>query len=403
MFVARLMALVGLLAALLAWVAPPSTAAPSDWCAVDPAPPCVVSATRNGVVVEPDSPDWDIAIQAVDLASGERTVLWEVQDKGEADPIDLGTAALTDRWVVTLSLGDLFPRVVSGHARAASVVRGEVLGGEGVVVTARPVAVAGGCDFRGCPRIAPAEQDWEARLDGHISDFGHWTNLNQRFATSGTTYWTNVADTDFPPRVLTDPDGEEVMTLGWRRPHFRADGVTVFEARARLRIPNALLSTAYGIDLPRTLSSIGLHLTVFSSGFDGRSSSGTGSFRIFQEPDRSAMVVEFRDATFASTNVQIRRGVIVPTAPTNVRAKRVTATRGWLTFRRALPQGSKITGYRASCTNRVGLTLSGSVVSKSPAVTPRLRRGVHYRCGVRAISKAGGGRSSVLVRMPLRP
>jgi hypothetical protein len=87
--------------------------------------------------------------------------------------------------------------------------------------------------------------------------------------------------------------------------------------------------------------------------------------------------------------LRIKRGTITPTRPTALKARRTTH-RVRLSFHHSKARGSRIIRYQARCVAAHHATrkVSGK---KSPLLDLRLAAGVHYRCQVRAKSKAGYG------------
>jgi hypothetical protein len=110
------------------------------------------------------------------------------------------------------------------------------------------------------------------------------------------------------------------------------------------------------------------------------------------------MLVDATDMTFSSRKLIIRRGVITPTRPLDVHARRLGPNSGRIRFDPATPRGSRITGYRARCVHNA-LVVTATATA-SPVTVTGLHHGAGYDCTVRALSKAGPGTASALGHMP---
>jgi hypothetical protein len=424
-----LMALVGGTAALGGGPANaatiPSTAVP--WCADDPTPPCFETGTHDGTTMHGD-PSWSLSGQSFTL-DGAQEISFSVEyDADGAGPgvasNDLGFASLDDTFVIRIDTGTTVPRLITGKGTGATTDR--IDDGDGthqVEITAQPVTVSGQCDQSAWPWTcwewstfpdASENGQWDGYLDGTISDFGQWTDVAQRDATYGMDYWTNVAATDVPPQVVQDPAAPDFsflqVNLANRR--FLEDGATLVQGTGRMRIPNSFLQLAYGIPNPTTMT--GSSLTGTLSG------SGTGSIHVYQNPTGTAMMVDFDAVSFpaattphaksaqaAATSsvraLKVKRGVIVPTRPAHVRAKRATAHSARVLFDPASPRGARVTGYQARCVRLDGSHPLVARASGSPVVVTGLASGRAYDCRVRATSKARPGPWSPTVRVATRP
>ncbi|HEX6208625.1 MAG TPA: fibronectin type III domain-containing protein, partial [Actinomycetota bacterium] len=258
-----------------------------------------------------------------------------------------------------------------------------------VTVTASPVRMT---DNDECSPIWPwscphqATNDFDGYLDVLATDYGAWADRAQREAMYGMDYTTNVGLTSIPPEIVNDPaTGRERLLIRMANHHLYSDA-TLFEGFAHLRIPNLFLRRAYGVDHPSSLT---------GSGIDTAGTGSAATVSVMPEPGGGAMLVDIEGMRFSRKRVRISRGVITPTKPKDVRARR-TPKRVRLRFTEAKQRGSKITRYRASCV-RGGTALTGGA-KRSPVVVKGLSPGVKYACRVRAISKAGPGRWSKKVR-----
>ena len=358
-----------------------------DWCSTPKAPPCVLTATRNGTAVGPANTSWDVHV-AGSTVEGSTNASWFVQSVGTADPYELGAAALDDRWTVTLDTGSLVPRVVTGYGGAETVSRDPQPGGTyHVTLAANPVTVTDNaeCDVSKpawtCPATAGSER--KAYLAGEVTDYGAWEDVAQRASMLGMNFTTNVAVTTVPPQVVVRSDtAKSELIIQLANQHAHPDG-SVFQGFASLRIPNAFLKEVYGVDDPTTLTTDGL-----------ASSIGSGTVSVTPDSGGGAMRVDVTGITFSRRVLHVRRGTITPTKPTEVSAKRTSKHGGSVSFHRAKARGSRITGYRVRCVKKSG---GGEMIvtsQASPVAVTGLKTGAAYVCRVRARSKAGVGSRS---------
>jgi hypothetical protein len=169
--------------------------------------------------------------------------------------------------------------------------------------------------------------------------------------------------------------------------HYEHGTSTVFVGAAEFRIPNAMLTRLYNVDDPASLT---------ASAF--RVSTGSGPAPAITVTVGSGEVrVTIENITFSKRKLRIR-GDMRPRAPRNVRVRRTGATTATVRFLKALPRGSKVRGYLATCSS------GGRVVRKSVAGSPLRLSGLSssvWRCNVRAKSRAGLGRWASF-RIPAR-
>jgi hypothetical protein len=367
--------------------ASPASAADGPWC---PAPaPCIVSASVNGTTVDETDTDYDLTLLH-STAGGSNDLLWTVQREGGGDPYELSpTGSLSDVWVITIDAGTIEPRVAFIHGDDVTVARA----GNQITITASPITITGECD-QGvwpwtCPGTATTQRD--VYLDGSVTDYGVWDNVAQRKAMLGMNYATNVSATSLPPEIVNDPStGEEQLLIRLANPHFQMDGSTVFTGFAHLRIPNAFLKKAYGVDDPATLTGSGLAPSV------GGPSAGSGTATVAPDPAGGAMLVDITGLTFSHRLVRIKRGVITPTKPKDLRARRMGGSGAKLKFDPATARGSRIKRYEARCTQ--GSDVAVDRGRRSPLRVGGLGGG-SYTCRVRALSKAGPGKWSARDRI----
>jgi hypothetical protein len=350
--------------------------------------PCLVSATLDGA--DP-GPGYKVTVLPNNPGGGEHQVLWSVTT--DTDDPDLGAAARTGVWVITIDTGTVIPRVMFTHGGAVSVTRTVDGGGTyHATITANPILLTGGCDQDPWPWTcdSPASQQWDGYLDGTITDYGSWDDDAQRSAMWGMNFATNVAATSMPPEITSDATtGVDQLLIRLANAHLESDGITVFHGFVHLRIPNAFLRNAYGIDDPATLTSAGLDPEL--------SGSGTGTVTVTPEADGTALLVDATNLTFSARTLRLHQGAIKPHRPTHLTAKRKAAHRAKLRFHASTARGSKVTGYKARCIGG-----SDKVLAKghaSPVKVKGLRAGVAYDCRVRATSKAGKSPWSHRVRV----
>jgi hypothetical protein len=228
-----------------------------------------------------------------------------------------------------------------------------------------------------------------------ISDaWWHGDSEAQRDKLWGLESYSNINLFWYPPSITLSPEGLVTMTFAMQNSHQWTDGTGthLFTGNAHLRLPNNVLKKLYGIPDPQTMTPGSFTTT-----------STSGSISSYQESGDDAWRVDLTGVTFSQRYLRLRRGTIVPTRPTNVRAVRVTPYRGRVAFAPARPRGARVTGYRATCRVLNGTHTRSATATRSPVVVTRLKAGRPYTCRVRALSRAGAGTLSVGVRMRARP
>jgi hypothetical protein len=393
----RMALLVGALTVAASFgVATPSSAVafPSNFCGDQP-PPCISSATRDGVAITPSDRKYYPTV-VLSTSSGSHNLLWQMQNKTGPDPYDLGAAARRVQFVITIDTGATNPRVAFTFGHGVTVDRTN--DGDGtyhVTITANPIQLQdnSNCTVNVWPWVCPTPtKQWKGYLGGEVTDYNEWTDVGQRDSFQGMNLSTNIEVTSIPPEITTDASGNPVLLIRMASAHFMADGSTVFHGFEHIRIPNAFLRAVYGIDYPSTLTSAGLVPTGAGSG---------AVVSVHQETGGDAMLVDITNMTFSAHLVKVKRGTITPTRPQSLHAVRTTIHRGKLKFGPAKPRGSHITGYRGRCVS--GSSVVTAKAASSPIVVTGLLRGRAYACQVRALSKAGPGLWSGKVIMPRHP
>lgn len=356
-----------------------------SFCADGGGAPCIVSATRDGIPVTSSDPTWGIVLTTYHEGKS-RFVRWIVQKDGS---FELGLDALDDVWVITVNTGSVVPRVVFAYGADATI--GRLTAPHRVTITSSPVRMT---DNDECNPIWPwscpdmATNDFDGYLDTIVTDYRAWSDTAQRESMYGMDYTTNIGLTSIPPEIVYDPaTGRQRLLIRLANHHRYSDG-SLFQGFAHLRIPNLFLRRVYGVDDPSTLTSAGLETT---------GAGAAATVIVSQEASGSAMLVDITDMTFSRRRVRISRGVITPTKPKDVRARRVSGIKGKVKFTESRRRGSKITGYRATCVR--GTSVVSARNRRSPVVVRGLRPGVRYTCRVRALSKAGPGPWSAKARL----
>ena len=373
----------GLVVAPVATAVPP---APEDlvprWCSTDPAP-CLVSASRNGVDVPSTSTDWQIRQTAGLSDIGYPYFQWQVVAVG-------GTPLTTsDDWSLTFDTGTIEPRYTEGYSGTPVVQRSS--DGDGtwhVTYTASPVLTTTGCtsDF---PPVCPHTADsWQIELSGEVQ-------AKPDGAFNGFDVGQSVDEVN---GIFLEeaPDGTRYLSSEMANSHVYVDGGTskVFTGQVRWRIPYAMLTEEFGVPNPKTMVASSLSGAVTRP--DGTASPAT--FSVVNDTVGKAMVVDVSGVTFTRKVLQVRRGVITPTRPTQVSASRTSKHKGFVDFDPSSPRGAKVTGYLGRCVAVRGDDVRTASSDNIVRFTG-LREGKPYDCKVRALSAAGPSKWSESVRM----
>jgi hypothetical protein len=370
------------------------------WCAAPAAAPCIGSVTRGETAVTSTSPTWDVSAGMFTL-DGATQINWIVSKKGAPGSYaTLGAGEAGNGWSISLELGnELLPRVTSTYADDVTVDRED--NGDGTyVVTIDGTVVTMGVNDE-CQPVTPetcpdqAGQDITA-FQGNVSDFQQWSDPSQWSDFWGLDAWTNVEETSIPPQISGDP---LQITAPLTNSRLMPNG-NPFVGFYHVILPNRFLEDM-GIDDPSTLDPAGLATSL-----------GDGAGTVTVTPGDVTTEVDATGIAFpAGTDpharraarlnsgsahkrtgrrvLRIKRGTITPTRPTALKARRTTH-RVRLSFHHSKARGSRIIRYQARCVAAHHTTrkVSGK---KSPLLDLRLAAGVHYRCQVRAKSKAGYG------------
>jgi hypothetical protein len=388
----RTLAAAFLLAASVLLVGPGRASALSSasWCTAS-APPCVVSATLDGAPFFASDPNYDFGIVSY-TDRGSSGFSWGILSTSTGN--DLGAGALGQVWRVVIDTGTLVPRVSYAQGANVTFTRSpQPAGTYRLTITASPETITDNneCDFSGPSPTCPfrATRAFTAYLATQISDFNYagMYTPSQVGSFYGMDMSTNIAETDLPPQIVPDPGtGTNEVVFQLANQHELPDG-SRFLGNLHVRLPDSFLSAIYGITDPSTVTTNGLAASI-----------GAGTVSIHEVPGGGALALDLTGVTFSHRTLRIRRGVVTPTTPLHVRARRLGAHRGKVRFRAAHPRGVRIAGYRIVCTSPHARTSARS--HGSPITVTGLAAGVAYSCAVRAESKAGLGRPSRSVHMP---
>ncbi|HEX3824896.1 MAG TPA: fibronectin type III domain-containing protein [Mycobacteriales bacterium] len=374
-----------------------STALP--FCNAPAAAPCIGAVTRDDTLLSSGG-TWDVSASMFVL-DGATQIDWSVDKPGAGGSYaTMGDAEAGHQWSITLELGnELLPWVTSTYADHVAVDRED--NGDGTYyVTITGTVVTMGVNEE-CQPVTPetcpdqAGQDITA-FQGNVSDFQQWSEQSQWSDFWGLDAWTNVEETSIPPQISGDP---LQITAPLTNSRLLATGA-VFHGFYHVILPNRFLEDM-GIDDPSTLDPAGLATSL-----------GDGAGTVAVTPGDISTEVDATGITFPvgtdphfrgriGTNsinahqatkrrvLRVKRGTITPTRPSALKARRTTH-RVHLSFHHSKARGSRITGYQARCV-AAHHTTRKAAGKNSPLLDRRLAAGVHYRCQIRAKSKAGYG------------
>jgi hypothetical protein len=289
-----------------------------------------------------------------------------------------------DTWTFNINTGSTAPSTTFSRGRNVEVTRGGTATSHTLQVQMQPVRMAyGACNSSGgCPGLPTTLAT--GYLEGWVNDLSYVTDPGYAAAQRGFDLATNADWASTPPQLDFDTNS---IVLDVANAHFEPDGTTVFVGEAEFRLPNAMLSGLYGVDDPASLT---------ASAF--RVSTGSGPAPTITVVVGTGEVnVDIDNMTFSKRKLKIT-GDMRPRAPRNVTVRRTGRTTATLRFLKALPRGSKVRGYRVTCSSR------GRIVRKSAVGSPVRLTGLStslWRCNVRATSRAGLGRWASF-RIPAR-
>jgi len=375
---ATLASLVGLAVPLVGASAQATPSRPdidsSQWCG-NQAPPCVVSATRNGVAIPANDPVYTVSAVGSLQSDGEFLTLWGIADAqihGTYETLAPGDVGVP--FSITVDVGAHPPRVVDEYAGGVSVADtyDSAAGTWDVTISGTAVeqGVNADCDAIAwsCPQN---ETNTIVAFQGEIGDWQQWTDSAQRNDFNGLQQWTNVELAEIPPQITGNP-----LTISEQLGNSHELNGQVFKGFWYAVLPNAVLADM-GINDPSTLTPAGIS-----------ASAGTGTVTVTPGPTSTEIAIT--GITFSPRTVHIKRGTITPNAPTGLRTRRASATVAYITFRAARPRGSYVRSYEARCRAAHHTTRYGTR-SRSPVKVTSLTRGVSYVCQVRAKAAVGYG------------
>lgn len=382
---------VGLLvvAGLSAATPSPSQAASPQYCDAGRPAPCLVSVLRDGVAV-----DRTAYLATVDGYTGSDNDHNTGFTLNKAGMYGLGPAEMGHVFTVTMDTGTIVPRIVQGWGTDGHATR--IDDGDGtwqVTLRIEPADMLMSCTTDPgtgtphCPATADPSDNIQY-INGHIDDaywFGATDTERQRMW--GMEAYSNINLFWYPP-AITVAGGVVTMDYAMMNSHSYAGGAT-FYGHANVRLTNNVLRQLYGIPNPETMTPGSFTSTATS-----------GAVTSAPEPGGDAWAITLDGMTFSKQHLRLTRGTIVPTRPTGVAAKRLAIHRGKV-WGISTPRGAKVTGYVVTCER--GSEVLRATGRTSPITITGLRAGRAYECQIKALSKAGPSRNSVVVRLPARP
>jgi hypothetical protein len=347
---------------------------PSEWCG-NQAPPCVVSASRNGVAITESDPTYAVSAAGSLQSDGEFLTQWGIADAQAPGPY--ATLAPGDVGVpfsITVDVGAHPPRVVDEYAGGASVTDAynSAAGTWDVTVSGTAVEQGVNADCNATAWTCPFDETSTiVAFQGEIGDWQQWSDSAQWNDFDGLDQWTNVELTEIPPQLTGSP-----LSFSEELGNSHELNGQVFEGFWYGVLPNAFL-VDMGINDPSTLTPAGI-------------SAGVGTGTVTVTPGPTSTEIAITGITFSPRMVHIKRGNITPNAPTGLSTRRASATVAYLTFRAARPRGSYVRSYEGRCVAAHHTTRYGTG-SRSPVKVTSLTRGVSYVCQVRAKASVGYG------------
>lgn len=345
---------------------------PAEWC-VNHAPPCVVSASRDGVAITKDDATYAVSAAGSLQPNGEFLTQWSIADaqiKGT-----FATLAPTDAGIqfsITVDVGKHQPRVTDEYAGDASVTVNQVGSDWEVTISGTAVEQGVNADCDAVAWTCPVnETNTIVAFQGEIGDWQQWSDSAQWSDFNGLSQWTNAELTEIPPQITGNP-----FTITEDIGNSHELNGTVFQGFWDAVLPNAFL-VDMGINDPATLTSAGISASV-----------GTGTVTV--TPGPSSTEISITGITFSRRIVHIKRGTITPAAPLFLRTRRASAKAGYLSFHAARPRGSFVRSYQGRCWAKHRTTRFGTA-RRSPVKVTGLVGGVSYMCQVRAKASVGYG------------
>jgi len=352
---------------------------PAEWCG-NQAPPCVVSASRNGVAITENDPTYAVSAAGSLQSDGEFLTQWGIADAqapGSFETLAPGDAGIP--FSITVNVGAHPPRVVDEYAGGVSVTDAfdKVAGTWDVTVSGTAVEQGVNADCNATTWTCPQnETSTIVAFQGEIGDWQQWSDSAQWNDFDGLQQWTNAELSEIPPVISGNP-----LTISEELGNSHELNGQVFQGFWYGVLPNALL-VDMGINDPATLTSAGI-------------SAGVGTGTVTVTPGATSTEIAITGITFSARTVHIKRGRITPSAPASLSAHRASATVASLAFHAARARGSYVRSYQGRCVAPNHPTRYGTA-TRSPVKVTSLVRGVNYKCQVRAKSSVGYGPWSTL-------
>jgi hypothetical protein len=348
----------------------------SEWC-VNHAPPCVVSASRNGVAIAGNDPAYVVSAAGSLQAGGEFLTQWGISDTNTPTAGTYASLAPGDAGVpfsITVDVGPHPARVVDEYAGGVSVKRtyNRLAATWNVTISGTAVVQGVNDDCNAVTWTCPLnETKTIVAFQGEIGDWQQWADSAQWNDFNGLGPWTNVELSEIPPQITGNP-----LTITEQLGNSHELNGRVFNGFWYAVLPNAFL-VDMGINDPATLTPAGVSASV-----------GTGTVTVTPGPTSTEIAIN--GITFSARTLHIKRGIITPNAPTGLSTRRASATVAYITFRAARPRGSYVRSYQARCQAPRHATRYGTR-SRSAVKVTGLARGVSYICQVRAKAAVGYG------------
>ena len=353
-------------------------------------PPCVVSVKKNGATIPYNAASGgsaDLVVATHYHVPGDPAIRFNFSIHAPDGSFTLDT---TKRYEVALNLGAVYPGETFARGHNVRIDR-TVVGGHNIVTfTQNPVRMADdSCSGAGVCSMT-ATRTSTGYLDGWVNNLAYISDAADRAAMRGFDLASNV---DWVSSPLELDDSTNSIFLRVANAHLEHDGTTPFVGSAEFKLPFPMLRRLYEVDDPASLTPAAFSVTGAGSAATDVDVDGTGH----------TVHVQLEGLTFSRRRLQIH-GDTRPSRPQVVAARRMTSTRGRITFAPATPRGSMIRGYKATCrySSPTLRHYSWVIGPGSPLVVRHLRPGLRYTCSVRAISRAGLGRIA-RVRMPRFP
>jgi hypothetical protein len=230
-----LLVVAGAAVAVFAPAAPADTTTTLSVCGPVPAPPCVVSVKRNGLVIPYDAAPGgadDVVYATKFHITGDPTKRFYFNI---AAPDGSWTLDVSDTYEISLNLGTADPGETFERGRDVTITRDlSDPGNQIVTFTQNPVLVADqGCNSMGsCDPVAGRTLTGYA--DGWIDDLAYITDPDDRAGMRGYDFATSADWSSSPPTLNYDT---HTFILDIGNAHFLADGTTPFVGSAEFRFP----------------------------------------------------------------------------------------------------------------------------------------------------------------------